>query len=236
MAGKPGFAALRAEYAQLWASMSITRTRIPAADGIAAKIVANRRRYEAVQRNTGVPWFVVAVIHSLESGQNFSRHLHNGDPLSARTKQVPRGRPEAGSPPFTWEESADDAIRYQGLDKITDWRIERIAYVLEGYNGWGYRQYHPDVKSPYLWSFSDHYRSGKYVADGKWDQAAVSQQCGAMVLLKRLEAAGVISFGSAPVQPTRQPDDPGIAPQASEPATGFLAALVAFLRRIFGGS
>lgn len=46
---------------------------------------------------------------------------------------------------------------------------------------------------------------------------------------------GLSTRPSAPVQPTRQPDDPGIAPQASEPATGFLAALVALLRRIFGG-
>lgn len=39
-----------------------------------------------------------------------------------------------------------------------------------------------------------------------------------------------------PVQPPRQPDDPGVAPTHSQPATGFLAALWAILRRIFGGS
>jgi peptidoglycan hydrolase-like protein with peptidoglycan-binding domain len=48
------------------------------------------------------------------------------------------------------------------------------------------------VKSPYLWSFSNHYTKGKYVGDGRWSETAVSQQCGAMVLLKRLQEAGHI--------------------------------------------
>lgn len=237
MAGKPGFASLRAEYAQLWSSMVVTRTKVPAADAICQRIVSNRRKYEAVQQATNVPWFVVAVIHSLESGLNFGTHLHNGDPLTRRTTHVPAGRPAEGNPPFTWEYSAADALRMKAFDKNTDWSPERIAYLLESYNGWGYRMYHPGTLSPYLWSFSNHYRSGKYVADGKWDQAAVSQQCGAMVLLKRLEAAGVISFGSqTPVPPARPAPQPGhdapapeTAGDPSQPATGFLAALFELL-------
>lgn len=237
MAGKPGFASLRAEYAELWRLMSINRTRIPTADGICQKIVANRSRYEAVSRATTVPWYVIAVIHSLEAGLRFTGHLHNGDPLTKRTTHVPAGMPKEGAPPFTWEFSATDALRHQGLDRNTDWSIEKIAYLLEGYNGWGYRMYHADVKSPYLWSFSNHYASGKYVADGKWSQTAVSEQCGAMVLLKRLEAAGVVSFGTAsPVQPREPSPAPEEATRGDDAPTGFLAALLAFLRRIFGGS
>ena len=59
-------------------------------------------------------------------------------------------------------------------------------FQLEGYNGFGYRDHHPTVPSPYLWSFSNHYTRGKYVADGRFSPTAVSQQCGAAVLLKRL--------------------------------------------------
>lgn len=234
MAGKPGFASLRAEYADLWRLMSVIRTKIPAADGICQKIVQNRSRYEGVQRATGVPWYVVAVIHSMESGLNFNRHLHNGDPLTARTKQVPKGRPLTGNPPFTWEESAADALTLDGFPSNTDWSVEKIAYLLESFNGWGYRMYHSTVKSPYLWSFSNHYWYGKYVADGKWSDTAVSEQCGAMVLLKRLEAAGVVSFSAPlprprpePVQPPRQPDDPGVSPAPSEPPSASPAATVA---------
>jgi peptidoglycan hydrolase-like protein with peptidoglycan-binding domain len=42
------------------------------------------------------------------------------------------------------------------------------------------------VKSPYLWSFSNIYSSGKYVADGRFSASAVDQQCGAMPVLKRI--------------------------------------------------
>ena len=41
-----------------------------------------------------------------------------------------------------------------------------MLFRLEAYNGSGYRDKHPDVKTPYLWSFSNHYTRGKYVADG----------------------------------------------------------------------
>ena len=32
-----------------------------------------------------------------------------------------------------------------------------------GFNGWGYRLYHPNVKTPYLWSYTDKYSKGKYI-------------------------------------------------------------------------
>ena len=98
----------------------------------------------------GTPWYVVGVIHALESSLNFGRHLHNGDPLTARTVQVPAGRPKTGQPPFTWEASASDALRYQGFDKWKDWSIPGTLFKLEGYNGFGYRDHHADVPSPYL--------------------------------------------------------------------------------------
>jgi lysozyme family protein len=80
---------------------------------------------------------------------NFNRHLHNGDPLTARTVQVPAGRPKTGEPPFTWEESATDALMLEKLDQWEDWSVPGTLYKLEQYNGWGYRLAHPDVKSPY---------------------------------------------------------------------------------------
>ena len=72
-----------------------------------------------------------------------------------------------------------------------------MLYKLEAYNGWGYRDHHPDVNSPYLWSFSNHYKSGKYVADGTFSATAVSAQCGAAVLLKRLTQLGAAGVADA---------------------------------------
>jgi lysozyme family protein len=180
----------RQRYNLLYQSCLIRPARRAAVDRLVRRIAANRRRYAKVARVLGIPWYVIGIVHSLEAGGDFTRHLHNGDPLSARTTHVPIGRPKTGRPPFTWEASATDALRYQGLDRWKDWSIPGTLYKFEAYNGFGYRDHHPDVPSPYLWSFSNHYTRGKYVADGRFSPTAVSQQCGAAVLLKRLAASG----------------------------------------------
>lgn len=184
---------LAAEYQQLFDTMEVARDHIAEVDRIVARILPNKPQYEAVAATVKAPWFFVAAIHNMESGLRMDRHLHNGDPLTARTRQVPANRPAAGDPPFTWQESAIDALQLRKIDAVTDWHLARILYELEGYNGWGYRQYHQQVKSPYLWSFSNHYQSGKYVADGTWSDTASSRQCGAAVIIKRLEQRGEIA-------------------------------------------
>ena len=63
-----------------------------------------------------------------------------------------------------------------------------MLHRLEAYNGFGYRR--SGRASPYLWSFSNLFTSGKFVADGRFDQKAKSQQCGAAVMLKLLDLAG----------------------------------------------
>lgn len=186
--------ALRAEYERLFETCVIRPERAAVVERLAGQLAATKTRYENVGRPLGIPWPFIAVTHSMESSQRFDRHLHNGDPLTARTRQVPAGRPRTGNPPFTWEESAKDALTMKGLGTGTDWSLAGMLYQLERYNGWGYRRYHPHVLSPYLWSFSTHYRSGKYVADGRWSETAVSQQCGAAVLLRRMIERGLFGF------------------------------------------
>ncbi len=182
------------EYLNLYKSCEAKAEHFSEIDRLVEKIIDNRTRYEAVAQSTGVPWYLIAVIHNMESSQNFSRHLHNGDSLNARTKHVPKDRPRSGQPPFTWEESAIDALKLRRLHHIDEWSVSRILYELEGYNGWGYRIYHTHVLSPYLWSYSNHYISGKYIADGTWSDTAKSKQCGAALLIKRLEEVNEISL------------------------------------------
>lgn len=184
--------ALRQEYENLFNTCVIRRTED--VEAIIFRLLVNKTRHENVGNISGIPWFFVAVIHNMESGLNFTKHLHNGDPLSNRTIHVPKGRPKTGNPPFTWEESAHDALSMRGVDAQTDWSLAGTLYQIERYNGWGYRLYHQHVLSPYLWSFSNHYSSGKYTADGTWSDTAVSGQCGAAVLLRRMAEAGQIEF------------------------------------------
>jgi lysozyme family protein len=195
--------ALRREYENLFNTCVIRPERVQAVHEIVAKLQANTPRYQTVSAALGIPWGFVAVVHNMEASLNFTKHLHNGDPLTKRTVQVPAGRPKKGTPPFTWEESASDALSLKRLSSQTDWSLAGTLYQLERYNGWGYRLHHPHVLSPYLWSFSNHYVSGKYVADGTWSDTAVSRQCGAAVLLRRMAENGLIEFLD---QPAPQPD------------------------------
>jgi lysozyme family protein len=189
---------LRAEYENLFNACAIRPARAAEIQAGAARLVANRGRYDAVTTATGVPWFFVAVVHLMEASCRFECHLHNGDPLTARTVQVPANRPRAGEPPFTWEESACDALALKSLGKQTEWSLAGTLYQLESYNGWGYRLYHPEVLSPYLWGGSTHYTSGKYIADGTWSDTAASKQNGAAVLLRRLAELEQIEFDDQP--------------------------------------
>lgn len=180
------FEDLKAEYAQLWASMVTRSSFKPAIEASANKILANKARYQAVSDMTHVPWFVIGLIHQMEAGCNFGCHLHNGDSLARKTKNVPANRPATGVAPYKWEASACDALLMKGLEAIELWSVERIAFELERYNGWGHRLYHKTTLTPYLWSGTTHYARGKYVADGKWDSTAVSGQTGAMALMHKL--------------------------------------------------
>lgn len=177
------FADLKSEYDQLWTGMKVRPERAAAVDAIAHKLIAYQSRYEAVSKRTGVPWFVIAAWHNRESDADFSTQLAQGDPLNRVSVNEPTGR----GPFATWEDGAYDAlVTLKGLNKVTDWSPARICYETERYNGFGYRNYHQSVLSPYLWSFTIHYKSGKYTSDGHFDDDAVDKQCGAIPIIKRI--------------------------------------------------
>jgi lysozyme family protein len=170
-----------AEYRNLYGSVVSTDTSSLA--WYTTKCKRYRAKYEEVTKKTGVPWEVVGVIHGLEGGFNFSTCLHNGEAIigtGKKTTLVPKGR----GPFATWEEAAIDAFAIKKLMPV--WDIEHTLYFLEGFNGWGYRKYHPEVKSPYLWGLTNHHTKGKYVADGKFDPSARTKQTGAAIILKEL--------------------------------------------------
>jgi lysozyme family protein len=175
---------LRKEYARCYAKCTARPECRATVDYYVRRLRAGQNSYELVQAALGVPWAVVGVIHAMECGFNFSCHLHNGDPLAARTTHVPKGRPSAEEPPFTWLQSAVDALQLRGLNEVTDWSVPHLLFLLEAYNGFGYRRH--GVPTPYLWSFSNLYSQGKFTQDGKFDAAAVSRQCGAALMLKEV--------------------------------------------------
>jgi lysozyme family protein len=185
---------LKPEYERLFNSCEVKPAKFSEIDRIACQILSQKDRYEAIGRPLQIPWYFIGITHCMECSLNFNRHLHNGDPLTARTVQVPKGRPKTGQPPFTFEESARDALQLMGYDKITDWSIAGTLYLFEQYNGFGYRRRAINIPSPYLWSYSNHYQKGKYASDGKYDPMLVSKQCGTATILRRLAEKQAINF------------------------------------------
>lgn len=199
--------------AQRWGSALFTRST--AINAQAAKIIANRSRYELVSKATGVPWDVIGVIHYRESSGDFRGVLHNGQKIigtGKKTTLVPKGR----GPFSTWEEAAIDALAncHPHLARNKDWSIGTTLDKLEAYNGLGYRK--KDLASPYLWAGTNQYAKGKYVADGKFDPNHVDQQLGVAALLMKIRET--VAHKPAPIPSPKPPPIP--VPPLPEPAKG----------------
>jgi lysozyme family protein len=184
--GSINYANLKDEYQRLFDKGAIPPEKEGSLDEIITRMERNMARYQTLQDHLGIPWYFIAVIHERESSGRFDRHLHNGDPLAAPTVHRPAGRPPIGGPSFTWEESAEDALKLKDLDEWKDWSIPGLLYQLERYNGFGYRKYHEETLSSYLWSFSKNYQKGKYDRDGHFNPDLVDEQAGAASLLRRM--------------------------------------------------
>lgn len=216
------------DYLALWRSMEVSPDWKKKADAVARRIIAAQNRYATVVAGTSVPWWFVAVVHAMECSLNFTEHLHNGDPLTARTVHEPSGRPPSGSPPFSWEESATDAIAYEGLTKIASWPMSTVLYRWHCYNGVKNEYTRRGIPTPYLWSGSQHYQKGKYIADHVFDPEKVSGQVGAAVILRSLiDLGAVVLADDAPAVAGKPatPDNPVIAGNPAV-ATGHQASLV----------
>lgn len=177
------FDTLKSQYRSCWDNCEIKADWKDRINKTCDKILQNKAKYDVVSNKTSVPWFIIAVIHNMESGLDFSGCLMNGDPWNQVTIHVPSGK----GPWNSWEEAAIDAMKYDGLTAVTDWSIEHSLYLLEAYNGQGYLKYHPETKTPYLWSGTNMYTKGLYVADGKYDPNKVSNQVGCVAILKTLK-------------------------------------------------
>jgi lysozyme family protein len=210
--------ALTAANAHRWANAKPVRNF----SSVAAHLVATpaKARYQTVEKLTGVPWHFIAVAHERESSQNWNTQLGQGDPLNRVSVHVPAGR----GPFKTWEDGAVDALVHCApyAARNTDWSVGGTLTRLEEYNGLGYAA--RGVPSPYVWSGTDQYRSGKYVRDGVYDPNAVDQQLGCAGLLLAMMALDPsikfavppASAAAAPVPAAGTAPAPAAAPAAAK--------------------
>jgi len=154
---------------------------------------ANQARYEAVSAQTGIPAPLIAALHFRESSGNFNTYLHNGDPLGRPTTHWP-----TNIPVFTkWEDAAIHALKQKSSIKndlgmtadTTD--LASMATFAEYYNGLGY--YNKGRVSPYVYSGTTAYKSGKYVADGVYSSTTVDAQLGVAAMVKAVAGTGKAS-------------------------------------------
>jgi lysozyme family protein len=219
--------ALKSANARRWANAKLTRNFTSAARALVA--AEAKQRYQAVSAKTGVPWCFVAVAHEREASQNWKTQLGQGDPLDRVSVHEPAGR----GPFRSWEEGAIDALAnchpYAARNK--DWSIGGTLTMLEQYNGLGYAS--RGAPSPYLWSGTDQYRSGKYVRDGVYDPDAVDSQLGCAGLLMAMMALDpTVTFAGASISasslpPARKSPLVPIPPSVTNPAKGSIGAAIA---------
>lgn len=202
--------ALARANANRWSKARLTRDFT----SIAKRLVSAKSRYEAVEAKTGVPWWAIAVIHMRESSQSWQRSLAQGDPWDRVSVHVPAGR----GPFKSWEQAAVDALAnchpYAARNK--DWSIGGTLTMLEQYNGLGYAN--RGRPSPYIWSGTDQYQSGKYVRDGVYDPNVVDSQPGCAGLLMEMMALdSTITFTGRTIKPAQSTTVANVAPTAPSP-------------------
>ena len=179
---------------QRFLNAEVKKQYIPQVDKVVRRILLNQKLYKCVDSKTDVPWYVIASLHNMESGGSFKHHLHEGSPLYGRTRWVPKGRPKTSAPPFTWVESAQDALSYDKMGQKRWAYLFDTLWAVEGYNGTGYWRYHRSTPSPYLYAKTSIEKPGKYVSDGKWSSTARSKQIGVAAIWKRMEELKVLNF------------------------------------------
>ena len=187
--------ALVARNAALWEKAKVLDTRAIEVNRVAARLIGPvaKARYQAIEKASGVPWFVIAVIHEREADQNFGCSLAQGDPLDRPSRHVPRGRGPFLNHPS--DPPGQDAFYRGALDALAncppylarwkDWTAGGTMTALLLYNGTGYWDFHHE-DSPYDWGATDQEQRGKYTADGVYSAQVWDSQLGCAAMLKAM--------------------------------------------------
>lgn len=224
-------AALKAKNEARWAKAKLSRNFTY----VAESLVASRAKVEylLIEQYTGVPWWVIAVIHEREAAQRFDANIAQGDPWNKVSTHVPKGR----GPFQSFTAAAIDALSncapYAARNK--DWSVGGTLTLLETYNGLGYAE--RGIPSPYIWSGTDQYYSGKYTKDGVFNPLAIDVQLGCAGLIKAMMRIDTTIVFGRPVpsfdqKPSNQP--PNVVkspPRARDP---WLQGLFDFISALFG--
>jgi lysozyme family protein len=218
------FEALRPEYTALLARMRITRGA--AVDSVAHKLIRliDAGHYDIGCKVTGVPVIIAAASFEREAASNFNLNPAQGAPLHQRSTIIPHNGPFV-----TWTQAQIAAYAIDGMDKVgaANWSWPLACYYMERFNGFGPRNH--GRHTGYLWSGSNIYTGGKYIADGVWSASTADQQLGVIPIMKRIvemrpDLELPHPFPSATDAPT-SPPTPAPVPEGHRDAAALQAAL-----------
>lgn len=197
--------ALEAVNAHRWSVMHMNAQRLPAFHATALRLSAPdaKARYQGVTdrlvdlKLQPVPWWFIAVVSEREYGgpPHWDRQLGQGDHLNAKSIHEP-----AGMGPYlahdgditpghdAWTRCCVDVLQNSApfAAKWTLWTVGGVMTLFEEYNGLGYAAH--GVPSAYVWSGTDQYVSGKYVADHVYDPKRIDVQEGCAPILSMMMA------------------------------------------------
>lgn len=181
---------LLADNTRRWAEFKQKPSFQAAARKFAKRAMEHKYEYEQiaaeVSRKTGhhVPWWFIPLVHERECVRgvdNWTCNIAQGCKYSVKCNVIPHSGPFS-----SFLEAAVDALIVQAphAGKWTNWSGGGVMTIAEAYNGTGYARM--GKSSPYIWSGTDQYVRGKYVADHKYDPNAVDTQLGVAISLKAL--------------------------------------------------
>ena len=227
------FAALSAGYTHLLATMQVTNPGLVNATAVKLIKYVDEGYYADVSAEDGIPQVWMATSFERESSSNFHTSPAQGDYLWERSVHVPRGLgpyiDHTDTNPLDWVQAwaraAKDAYHIDRLDTVgaANWSWERACFEGELFNGFGYRGY--GINTPYLWACTNHYTSGKYVADGQYSSSARDGQIGIIpVMFRMVEIRPSLSLSNAFPSSSSAPM-PQAAPVALKDARALQIAL-----------
>lgn len=166
------------DYRKLWPLLEIEERFSDTINQAVMLIKSNKSRYQDIiksSRKSGastdpkMPWYVLGIVHYLDSNVDFDRFL----PVS--------GMEELSE---DWDVRATQFLESRDWNKWVDWTLTDIMFRLEQLNGNGYRN--KGRCSPYIWSYTNHYKTGTYVANGVFEPQTRFPRAGVAVLLKEM--------------------------------------------------
>jgi lysozyme family protein len=196
---------LKAINAHRWEHMHLDAKRMGTFHEIATRLCepTAKARYQGVtdrlieMKYQPVPWWFIAVVSQREYGgpPHWDKQLGQGDDLHKVSRHEPKGRgpflnhPDDVTPGHdAWTRGALDALIECAphAAKWDDWSIGGVLTLWEEYNGLGYAA--RGVPSAYVWSGTDQYVHGKFVADHVYRTNVVDVQEGCAPILAMMMA------------------------------------------------